>query len=145
MYLNSQEQYTQMMSSVNSNNYPSRMGKVWSTEEDTKLLDSVKNGKDISDISKEHERTEGGIWCRLGLIAYNMHKENRPIEEIMAITGLKEQEIIDSINKTELKQKKKLEKNINNSEFKTKLEIVNLVNDIQVKMAHLNKLIAMMN
>lgn len=143
---------------LDRNKYPARMGKAWTWDEDTKLLESIKNGKELADIAKEHERTEGGIWCHLCVIAHNMYNENRPMGEITVITGLSEHEILDRIKKTEIKgekrkeeksARKKLEKKTDDpshlTESVSKLEIMNLITDIQTKMARLNILVAMMN
>ena len=144
--------------------YPSRMGKGWTWDEDTKLLEEVRNGVDLENIARAHERTEGGIWCHLCLIAYRMFTENHPMGEIMAVTGLSESEIIDHIKKNnankekkeekkqdrkERKERKKIEKKTEDpshlTEAVSKLEIVNLISDIQTKMTRLNILVAMMN
>ena len=141
--------------------YPSRMGKGWTWDEDTKLLEEVRNGVDLENIARAHERTEGGIWCHLCVIAHRMFTENRPMGEIMAVTGLSEREIIDHIKKNdankekkeekkqERKERKKIEKKTEDpshlTESVSKLEIVNLISDIQTKMTRLNILVAMMN
>lgn len=150
---------------LDSNKYPSRMGKAWSWDEDTKLLDSIKNGKELGDIAREHERTEGAIWCHLCVIAQKMYKENCPMGEIVVVTGLTEREILDHIKKNDIKDDKKKEKKEAKKEEKadrrrvdakteypsqalessSKLEIINLIGDIQMKMARLNILVAMMN
>jgi hypothetical protein len=154
-----------MIYGLDRNKYPARMGKGWTWDEDTKLLESVKNGKELADIAREHERTEGGIWCHLCLIAHKLYMENRPMGEITIITGLTEREILDHIKKNEYKDEKKKEKKEAKKEEKavrrridvktedpsqalessSKLEIMNLINDIQTKMTRLNILVAMMN
>jgi len=156
---------TKMIYGLDRSKYPARMGKAWTWDEDTKLLESIKNGKELADIAKEHERTEGGIWCHLCVIAHNMYNENRPIGEITVITGLSEHEILDRIKKIEIKDekrkerkearkeeksaRKKLEKKSedpsHSTECVSKLEIMNLINDIQTKMTRLNILVAMMS
>jgi len=155
---------------------PARKGKAWTIEEDNKLLESVKNDKSIEDIAREHDRTEGGVWSHLCVIAHRLYKENTPMGTIVTITGLTEREVLDHIKRVEFTEDKKSEKKDEPparkklvssvgtpspqltppstpppppppppTGFETKLEIMNLINDIQAKMARLNILVAMMN
>jgi hypothetical protein len=149
---------------------PARKGKAWTIEEDSKLLESTKNGKSIEDIAREHDRTEGGIWSHLCVLAHRLYRENCPMGTIVTITGLTEREILDYIKRvdfTEGKNEKKddllvIKKGVSSvstpsppssppppppppNAFETKLEIMNLINDIQMKMTRLNILVAMMN
>jgi hypothetical protein len=41
------------------------MGKAWKEEEIIQLLKLVQENKSISEISEIHQRTKGGIVCRL--------------------------------------------------------------------------------
>jgi hypothetical protein len=46
-------------------NKPINHGKSWTDEEFKKLIQSIKDNKDINIISEEHERTQGSIYGKL--------------------------------------------------------------------------------
>jgi hypothetical protein len=97
---------------IDKSKYPVRMGKTWYNEEVVQLLTSIRNKKSMNEIATEHERTLGGIGAKLrGLAADYYLNDKKPISEIIQLTGLERDVIIDSIEKreyrAELKDKKK--------------------------------------
>ena len=97
---------------LDKSKYPVRMGKIWHNEEVIQLLTSIRNKKSMNEIATEHERTLGGIRAKLrGLAAEYYLNDKKPISEIIQLTGLERDVIIDAIEKreyrAELKDKKK--------------------------------------
>jgi hypothetical protein len=100
------------MYGLDKSKYPGRMGKAWYDEEVIQLLTSIRNKKSMNEIATEHERTLGGIRAKLrGLAADYYLNDKKPISEIIQLTGLERDVIIDAIEKreyrVELKDKKK--------------------------------------
>ena len=62
--------------------YPSNMGKNWTSDEETLLLEELNNNIDIETIAQKHNRTVGGINSRRQEIAYKMYLKNISFEEI---------------------------------------------------------------
>jgi|LauGreDrversion4_2_1035121.scaffolds.fasta_scaffold652848_2 hypothetical protein len=92
---------------IDTTRYP-RMGKLWSKDEDQKLLASIKDRDSIKTIAERHGRTEGGITSHLKSIAvkaYIIDKE--PVEIISKETGLTAAEIMFEVRKKESADKKK--------------------------------------
>ncbi len=90
---------------------PSRRGKPWSDEECLKLLQAVRNKESIDAIAANHERTRCGIRSRLRHLAAEYYfNENRPIEDIMKLTGLDERTINDAIKKREIIKERRTKK-----------------------------------
>lgn len=78
----------------------SRKGKAWSSEEETLLLESIQNKKNIETIALEHERTHGGILSRLQKIAVEDFIEHKhSLDTIEAKTGLTTEEILYAVNR----------------------------------------------
>jgi hypothetical protein len=90
------------------------MGLSWKQNEIDQLLNEIKDKKDIKDIAALHKRTVGGIRSRLRELAagYFMN-ESKPIPEIMEITGLAKDDIIDAISKREYRDEIKSKKTTN--------------------------------
>jgi hypothetical protein len=90
-------------------------GKKWSSDEINNLLNEIKEKKEIKDIAALHKRTVGGITSRLREIAAKYFiEDSKPIAEIMVLTGLPKDDIIDAISKREYRdelKKKKIQKN----------------------------------
>ena len=63
-------------------------GKPWSTEEENKIVELFKNGKQYQEISEIVGRSLGGIISRFKKIAINMKKEGKIPEEIKTSTGI---------------------------------------------------------
>jgi plasmid maintenance system antidote protein VapI len=90
--------------------YPNRegnFGKRWTNNEETQLLQELEDCIHINEIAKRHNRSIGGITCRIELIAENMYKLKVSIEEIVRKTKLSEYQINHIIenNKDLLKDK----------------------------------------
>jgi hypothetical protein len=91
---------------------PARLGKLWSEEEVVQLLQNIRKKKEINEIAKIHQRSEGGIRSRLRELAADYHfNDKRPIEEIQKFTGLTVEVINDAIqrrkNKIEVYESRK--------------------------------------
>ena len=86
------------------------MGTAWYEQEIQGLLDEIKQGLSVDNIAKAHKRTNGGIRSRLRIIAYDKYKANMAINDIVTLTRLSKDDIIDTINRREYAQEKKAEK-----------------------------------
>lgn len=87
------------------------MGKAWKDEELIQLLKEVKMKIPTDQIAKAHKRTTGGIVSRLRYLAADYYSnDDMPVEQIMVITGLDKDIVIDAIQKREyqniIKEKK---------------------------------------
>jgi septal ring factor EnvC (AmiA/AmiB activator) len=88
----------------------SRKGEKWAEEEESLLLNELRN-LSIEEIAKKHERTIWSIELRRRDIAYRMHiGDIFTTQDIVKITKLTESEILETIVKTQEKEKKKREK-----------------------------------
>lgn len=93
---------------------PERHGKPWSTIELEQLLGEIQKKKTLEEIATEHQRTNGGIRSKLRDIAADYYyNDNRPIQEIMKLTGLDIETVTDAISKRQyqmdMKEKKQKE------------------------------------
>jgi len=87
------------------------MGKAWKDDELLQLLKEVKDQIPRLDIAKAHKRTVGGIVSRLRSLAADYYlNDSKPINDIMIITGLPKDDIIDAINKKEYRDELKAKK-----------------------------------
>jgi hypothetical protein len=68
--------------------YPSNLGNKWTILEEQQLLLSIEKGLDIETISKQHNRSLGGIQSRIQNIAYEMFLQQISMEIIMKRTRL---------------------------------------------------------
>ena len=89
------------------------MGRPWNTFEEKQLLKEIKDGTDIDTIAKAHKRTRGGVTSHIYVIAYEYHKNGTSINEIMTLTGLSKDDIVDAISRRDYKELKKEEKAAN--------------------------------
>ena len=94
---------------INSEGLENR-GAPWRDSEVQQLLKEIKDNISFEDIAKAHKRTESGIRSRLRVIAYDKYKENMSINNIVALTRLPKDDVIDSINKREYAEGKKAER-----------------------------------
>ena len=86
-------------------------GKKWSGDEINNLLNEIKEKKEIKDIAALHKRTVGSIQSRLRVIAASKFiDESKSIPEIIEITKLSKEEIIDAISKREYYDEQKKNK-----------------------------------
>jgi hypothetical protein len=80
------------------------MGKAWKQDEISQLLSEIKEKKSTKEIATAHKRTEGGVTSRLRSLAAEYHiTHSKPINEIMILTGLSKEDVIDAIAKKEYK------------------------------------------
>lgn len=134
--------------------YPSNMGNKWSNEEELLLLEELNNNIDIETIAQKHNRTIGGINCRLRDIIYKMYLKNNSIEEIIKQTKLDYNYIKEIIEK---KQDNNLKKNktkeidnlfisINKNDYiELQNDVKKIKNDINEIKNTLKELVKMMN
>ena len=76
----------------------SSFGKKWTPEEEQQLLQEISKNIEIKIIAENHNRSIGGIRARIYLIAYKLYQNNVPIDEIIKIVHLRENDIVDIIN-----------------------------------------------
>jgi hypothetical protein len=88
-------------------------GTKWTDEEEKQLLNEIAQNISKEKIAIIHKRNIGGISSRINEIAYRMFIQNILIDEIINKTKLKEQQILDFIekkkaikNESKTKQKK---------------------------------------
>jgi predicted DNA-binding protein YlxM (UPF0122 family) len=96
----------------NPDKYPSRLGAPWDTTECNKLLNSIKMGKSIDDIAKEHGRTNGGIQARLRYLANEYYNKDYDFDDIEELTGLSQDAIADSIARYAATKERSIAKNL---------------------------------
>ena len=69
-------------------------GNIWTSEEETKLIEALKDNKNIKDIAKEHKRTSGGIKSRIKELAVRMiETDGSSIDEVCDIFKMTPYEI----------------------------------------------------
>ena len=86
------------------------MGCPWETAELLQLLKEVKDKISYEDMAKAHKRTVGGITSRLRQLAYDYYTEEKSIDEIMVITGLSKDDVVDTVTRREYTENKRAEK-----------------------------------
>lgn len=87
----------------NPNKYPEKMGNTWSEEDDTILLRMASEGKSHNDIASILKRTEGGVYARLKLKAFNFYERGISLDRIAELTGLNADIISETIHKRTLR------------------------------------------
>jgi hypothetical protein len=87
--------------------YPCNLGKKWTDEEESLLLEELQNNIDIETISQNHNRTIGGINSRRNEIAYKMYVKNITMEEICERTKVDSYNLKGIIIQYEKKSKTK--------------------------------------
>jgi len=65
-----------------------RNGTKWTPEEEKNLIEEIKRGDNMKQISLVHKRTVGGITGRLEKISIELYKKKHTIQEIQTITKL---------------------------------------------------------
>lgn len=113
------------------------IGKKWSTQEEELLLASIKEGKSHLSISTELKRTTGSIIVRLKELAVRYFNDEEPIQIIMNLTGLSQEDINEAVEHNKSKKEK----------TKTKEKKNKATQDIRVLMQDMNisKMIKNMN
>ena len=92
---------------------PERHGKKWDKPEEDYILRRVSQNVSFETISKEVQRTVGGVYSHLKEIAYRLVKdENMLLEQASDITKVTILDIQDYIAKKDYVRKIKEEKNI---------------------------------
>jgi hypothetical protein len=81
-----------------------RYGHPWNLEEENKLLNLIKEKKNIEYIADSHKRTTGAIKARLKYIAVKLFNDDENIDKIKTITNLSENIILESIEKFKSKK-----------------------------------------
>jgi len=115
----------------NDNNNNKRIGQSWTTYEEIKLLEEIKNGVSLNEIAFEHKRTMFGIECRLKKIGKRMLKENTTIKQIKQMTRLGASEILGPVYSKKIKKIGITEKpEINHQKRWTLKENVTLLEDV---------------
>ena len=96
-----------------------RHGEKWNIYEETNLLNRIKI-LSITDVAKQHKRSEGAIISRLKLIAIRLHTKKYDIKNIIEITKLTENQILECIEKNQI--------NIEKLHIKKVTSISNIIN-----------------
>ena len=85
---------------------PARAYRIWTKEETDLMINSVKSGQSITQISKLHGRSPGAITAKLNGVVYGYHLKGSQISEISKSTGLSEDQVENIIvNYSERKSK----------------------------------------
>jgi hypothetical protein len=100
------------------------MGTAWGNTELIQLLKEVKDKIPYEDMAKAHKRTVGGITSRLRQLAYDYYTEEKSINEIMVITGLSKDDILDAIIKRENSDNKRAAKRVEKEKAINKIILV---------------------
>ena len=85
-------------------------GKRWTKENEQHILKCLEDNISIYEISKQLKRTQGSINSRIGLLAYDLHKEGLSNEEIMVKTKLNIFQLKDVVKEHEEKYIEKMKK-----------------------------------
>jgi len=88
--------------------YPFNMGKKWTDEEESLLLEELNKNMNIEIISQIHKRTIGGINSRRREIVYKMYLKKIDMEEIIKQTKLDYECIRETIERRKKNNKKKI-------------------------------------
>jgi hypothetical protein len=117
-------------------NHPSRRGQPWTDDEALQLLKAIQRNESIHEIAKRHERTYTGIKSRLNQLAFEYHYyEQKPIDQIMKLTGLTEQEIRFTIKTREnMQNRKKTVIRIEQKRETSEEQMISLLREIRDKM-----------
>ena len=106
-------------------------GTKWTAIEETQLIDSLSNGKDIDDIAKEHKRTVGGIKSRMKEIAVRMLDNNETsIEEVCKKLRLTSEEIEDAQKRRAAVSNKQ---HASNSKIETELDVLKDIRELLIR------------
>ena len=135
-----------MLNMIKSQNpdkdYPINLGKLWTDDEEKLLLDELNKNIDIKIIAENHNRTEGGIYCRCKAIAYKMYLENITIDEIKKKTKLDKNIIKELIEKKQNLRSSKMIKN--NKNITIEDEVKEMKNEIKEMKNMIKELVEMM-
>ena len=124
--------------------YPTNTGKKWTDKEENTLLQELDINIDLEFIAKNHKRTIGGIRARQRTIAYKLYVKNVSIEEIIKITRLDKETIMEAININEKKVKKTSESIIEPKKILLENEIIEMKSEIKELKIIIKELVEMM-
>lgn len=86
-----------------------RIGQPWSNDEETELLNLLKENKTIGEISTILQRAEGGIKARIKIMVYRM-KDEKSKDELMEMFKL-DLNTVTKYTKEKVERKKKVKSN----------------------------------
>ena len=90
-------------------------GKLWTKEEETLLLNEIKNKNKFDIIALNHKRTIGSISAKSKKLIYDMHLKNMSIDEIVEILHLDCTFISEAIEQEKIYSQNKVTKSKSNS------------------------------
>lgn len=76
----------------------SRVGARWTENEETQLIEELKQGKNIIEIADIHNRQTGGILSRIKKIIFDMHLEGMTNDEISENLCIENEMVIETID-----------------------------------------------
>jgi hypothetical protein len=105
--------------------YPANTGRLWSFEEETALLDELKQNMDIETIAEIHKRTVKGINARRKEIVRKLHDQHVEIHEIAGRLKFSEEETLELIiQKKQTCDKQPYDKQSDLAEIKADIKIL---------------------
>ncbi len=123
------------MSYLKMENGPARHGAPWLADEEEKLLELIKNNKNIHEITEEHERTLGSIRSKLKYIGIKMYEKGETIDSIIKKLKFIDKEDLEKFINTrkDNKKKKEIKKDDTNTDNLSKIleimkEMMNTMN-----------------
>ena len=122
--------------------YPKNLGKLWTKDEESLLLQELSENFDIEKIAINHERTIGGIIAKINDIAYKMYIRNISIAEIIEKTKLDEKKLEEVIEKKKIQSGKKI--NDNTDKLVRKSDIIEIkyeIKELKILMKKMNEMI----
>lgn len=111
----------------------SKVGVLWTDDEDKQLIKEISEDKSISEIAKIHQRMTGGIESRIRHLAAKFSNEGKPVEEIKDILNISIESINYAVEKRKRRESKKLDKSttVKNSEPDVQYTKEDTLNDIK--------------
>lgn len=98
----------QNIKAIKENPDTCRAGNIWTKDEQQMLLTHIENNISISDIAKQHKRTEGGILSRITEISINMiEKEGKNIDEVSEYMRIDKNTLLEKIQRIQNKRNKR--------------------------------------
>jgi hypothetical protein len=145
-HTNMESSMLKMLKSKNPDKeYPSNIGQKWTDKEEKLLLEELNKNIDIQQIAQYHNRTIGGINARRTRIAYKLYSNNTSMEEIIFITKLNEDQIMETIKNLQNNSKKCKSVIEIKKPFSIESEIDEMKNDIKELKNTIKELVEMMN
>jgi len=85
----------------------SKVGVLWTSDEDTQLIQEIGENKSIEEIAKIHQRMTGGIESRIRHLAAKLANEGKLVEEISNILNISIESINYAVEKRKRRESKK--------------------------------------